>query len=99
MVVAYRLAAATVFVARRLALVKSPYMALPNLLAGRALVPEFFQDEVTPEGLGGALLRELDDPGRAALLAAEFRRIHLELRCGAAERAAQAVLECAGRSA
>jgi lipid-A-disaccharide synthase len=96
MVVAYRLAAATVFVARRLALVKSPYMALPNLLAGRALVPEFFQDEVTPAGLGGALLRELDDPARAALLAAEFRRIHVELRCGAAERAAQAILECVG---
>jgi lipid-A-disaccharide synthase len=96
MVVAYRLAAATVFVARRLALVKSPYMALPNLLAGRALVPEFFQDEVTPSALGGALLRELDDPGRAAELAAQFRRMHLELRCGAAERAANAILECAG---
>jgi lipid-A-disaccharide synthase len=96
MVVAYRLAAATVFVARRLALVKSPYMALPNLLAGRALVPEFFQDEVTPSALGGALLRELDDPGRAAELAAQFRRMHVELRCGAAERAANAILECAG---
>jgi lipid-A-disaccharide synthase len=96
MVVAYRLAAATVFVAQRLALVKSPYMALPNLLAGRALVPEFFQDEVTPAALGSALLRELDDPGRAAALSAEFRRMHEELRCGAAERAANAILECAG---
>jgi len=96
MVVAYRLAAATVFVARRLALVKSPYMALPNLLAGRALVPEFFQDEVTPAALGAALLRELEDPARAAELDAEFRRIHAELRCGAAERAASAILECAG---
>jgi lipid-A-disaccharide synthase len=96
MVVAYRLAAATVFVARRLALVKSPYMALPNLLAGRALVPEFFQDEVTPAALGTALLRELDDPARATALAIEFRRIHAELRCGAAERAATAILECAG---
>ena len=96
MVVAYRLAAATVSVARRLALVKSPYMALPNLLAGRALVPEFFQNEVTPAALGAALLRELDDPARAAELDAEFRRIHTELRCGAAERAASAILECAG---
>jgi lipid-A-disaccharide synthase len=96
MVVAYRLAAATVFVARRLALVKSPYMALPNLLAGRSLVPEFFQDEVTPEALGGALLRELDDPAHTAELVAEFRRMHVELRCGGAERAANAILECAG---
>jgi lipid-A-disaccharide synthase len=96
MVVAYRLAAATVFVARRLALVKSPFMALPNLLAGRALVPEFFQDAVTPAALAGALLRELDDPARMAALTAEFRRMHKELRCGAAERAATAILECAG---
>jgi lipid-A-disaccharide synthase len=96
MVVAYRLAAATVFVARRLQLVKSPYMALPNLLAGKALVPEFFQDEVTPAALGAALLRELDDPARAAALAIEFRRIHAELRSGAAERAAAAILQCAG---
>jgi len=96
MVVAYRLSAATVFVARRLALVKSPYMALPNLLAGRPLVPEFFQDEVTPEALGSALLRELDDPARTATLVAEFRRMHVELRTSAAERAANAILECAG---
>jgi lipid-A-disaccharide synthase len=99
MVVAYRLAAATVFVARRLALVKSPYMALPNLLAGRALVPEFFQDAVTPAALGAALLRELDEPGRAAALAAEFRRIHAQLRCGAAAQAANAILACAGWAA
>ena len=96
MVVAYRLAAATVLVARWLALVKSPYMALPNLLAGRTMVPEFFQDAVTPAALGGALLRELDDPARVAALTAEFRRIHAQLRCGAAERAANAILECAG---
>jgi lipid-A-disaccharide synthase len=99
MVVAYRLAAATVFVARRLALVKSEYMALPNLLAGRALVPEFFQGAVTPAALGAALLRELDDPARAALLAREFRRIHVQLRCGAAAQAAQAILDCAGWAA
>jgi len=96
MVVAYRLSAATVFVARRLALVKSSYMALPNLLAGRPLVPEFFQDEVTPQALGSALLRELDDPARTATLVAEFRRMHVELRTSAAERAASAILECAG---
>lgn len=99
MVVAYRLAAATAYVARRLGLVKAPYMALPNLLAGRALVPELFQDEVTPAALGTALLRELDAPGRAAALIDEFRRIHAQLRCAGAERAASAILECAGWAA
>lgn len=96
MVVAYRLAAATAFVARRLGLVKSVYMALPNLLAGRALVPEFLQEKVTPSALGAALLAELDDPARERMLNEEFRRIHLQLRCGGAARAASAILECAG---
>ena len=59
MVVAYRFAAPTAFVARRFGLVKAKFMAQPNLLAGRALVPEFLQEQVTPAALGAALLREL----------------------------------------
>jgi lipid-A-disaccharide synthase len=45
MVVAYRLAPLTYRILRRL--VKSPYVALPNLLAGRPLVPELLQDVQT----------------------------------------------------
>ena len=99
MVVAYKLSTATAFLVRRLHLVKAPFMAQPNLLGGRALVPEFFQEQVTPSTLGTALLGELDDPARQALIAQEFRRIHLQLRCGGAERAAGAILECAGWAA
>jgi lipid-A-disaccharide synthase len=99
MVVAYKLAAVTAFVARRLRVVKSSYMALPNLLAGRALVPEFFQEKVTASALGAALLRELEDPAREQMLQQEFRRIHEQLRCGGAARAASAILECTGWAA
>ncbi|HEY5101215.1 MAG TPA: lipid-A-disaccharide synthase [Steroidobacteraceae bacterium] len=99
MVVAYKLAAVTAFIARRLGVVKSRFMALPNLLAGRLLVPEFFQENVTAATLGAAVLAELDDPERARTLQAEFRRIHMELRCGGAARAASAILECAGFAA
>jgi lipid-A-disaccharide synthase len=74
-------------------------MAQPNLLAGHALVPEFLQEQVTPAALGAALLRELDDPVREQMLAKEFRRIHEQLRCEGAERAASAILECAGWAA
>jgi lipid-A-disaccharide synthase len=98
MVVAYRFSAATVWVARALRLMKAPSFALPNLLAGRPLVPELFQQEVQPAALGAALLRELDSPERAERMA-EFRRIHEELRCGGAQHAARAILECAGWSA
>jgi lipid-A-disaccharide synthase len=98
MVVAYRLSALTVWIARTLKLVKTPYVAMPNLLAGRRLVPEFIQAEVSAATLGAALLRELDSPERPAHIA-EFRRIHEALRCDGAARAAEAVLGCARWSA
>ena len=99
MVVAYKLGAATAFLLRRLALVKVPYFSQPNLLLGRARVPEFFQEAVTGEALGAALLREMEDPVRVAELNEDFRRVHMTLRVGGAQRAAAAVLECAGLKA
>jgi lipid-A-disaccharide synthase len=93
MVAAYRFARLTAFVIRRLGLVKVPYFSQPNLLAGRRLVPELLQEEVTPEALGTALLGELDDTGRRAALQEEFRRVHERLRVGGADRAARAILE------
>ena len=95
MVVAYRFSALTAFLLRRLALVKVPYFSQPNLLVGRALVPEFFQEAVTPEALGGALLRELDNAPHAEELVREFTRVHEQLRRGGAERAASAIVELA----
>jgi len=96
MVVAYRFAAFTAFVIRRLRLVRVPYFSQPNLLVGRRLVPEFFQEEVTPEALGAALLEALENRERRAQLECEFRRVHESLRLGGAERAAAAILALIG---
>ncbi|HTT01889.1 MAG TPA: lipid-A-disaccharide synthase [Steroidobacteraceae bacterium] len=96
MVVAYRFAPLTVLTARLLGLVKVPYFSQPNLLVGRALVPEYFQEQVTAEALGAAVLRELDDDARRQELQQEFRRVHETLRRGGAERAAAAILELVG---
>jgi len=94
MVVAYRLAPLTGWLLREMKLVKTEFFSHPNLLAGRRLVPEYFQEQVRPEVLGPALLEQLDRPDRAALLE-EFSRIHQMLRCDASQRAADAVLELA----
>ena len=92
MVVAYRVGPWTWRLLRRL--VHSPWIALPNLLAGESLVPELLQDAATPEALAEALLRELADwPERRG----RFRELAAELRRGAAGRAAEAVLELATR--
>ena len=91
MVVCYRVAPLTSWLLRELGLVKTRYFAQPNLLADRALVPEFFQEQVRPEILGPAVLGQLDRPDRAELTAA-FREIHERLRRNASARAAEAIL-------
>ena len=93
MVAAYRFNAVTAFLLRGMGLVKVRHFSQPNLLTGKSLVPEFLQEAVIGEDLGRALLRQLDDtPGRE-LLEAEFLKVHQQLRIGAADRAAQSILE------
>lgn len=94
MVVCYRLAALTWLLASRM--IKVPYVSLPNLLAGKRLVPEFLQDAVTVENLGRELQRLLDNPQHQAELAAEFLQIHQSIRRDASAQAAEAVLALVG---
>ena len=99
MVVAYRLGRATALLVRAGGLMKAPYFAQPNLLAGRLLVPELLQEQATPARMAGELGAWLDDPPRVAALQEEFRRIHELLRRGASDRAAEAVLGLIDRRA
>lgn len=87
MVVAYKVAPITYRILKRL--VKSPYISLPNLLAGRLLVPELIQDAATPEALATTLLPLLDD---GSVQTEPFDAIHRALRQDASAQAAEAVL-------
>jgi len=91
MVVAYSVAPMTYRILRRL--VKSPYVALPNLLAQRLLVPELLQDAATPEALAQTLSPLLDD---GDVQTEGFDSIHRTLRCDASSQAADAVLRLIG---
>jgi lipid-A-disaccharide synthase len=91
MVVAYRVAPVTAWIARRLLTVS--HFALPNLLAGRTLVSEFVQDAATVDNLGPAVLRWLDDAVARSELMVEFEALHAQLRCDASRQAAAAVAE------
>jgi lipid-A-disaccharide synthase len=95
MVVVYRLGALTAFVLRNLKLVKSRFFAQPNLLADRRIVGEYFQEQIIPEAIGAELLAWLDDDTRRAALQAQFLAIHRQLRQGASESAAAAILQLA----
>lgn len=88
MVVAYRLAWLTYRILKLM--VKSRYFALPNLLAGEALVPEFIQAAATPEHLAQAIEQQLADGSRQT---ARFLELHQLMRRDASQQAAQAVLE------
>lgn len=91
MVVGYRMHPLTFWLAKRL--VKTPWVSLPNLLAGKALVPELLQDECTPARLTAALRPLLADDAHNAALRETFLQLHQRIRCDADQQAAQAVLE------
>ncbi|MDD1795253.1 lipid-A-disaccharide synthase [Enterovibrio makurazakiensis] len=93
MVVGYKVNAITAWIARRL--VKTEFVSLPNILAGRELVPERIQEECTPEKLVIEVSRFLDSDN--ADLMAEFTRLHDVIRCGADKASAKAVLNLIGR--
>lgn len=69
-----------------------PWVGLPNILAGRYVVPEFLQDEATPENLAQALGNLLADRSARAAIARVFAGIHRLLRQDTAQKAADAVL-------
>lgn len=89
MVVSYRLGALAWRLARLL--VCTDFVALPNILAGRALVPELLQEEATPRALAEKLRGELDKSLHRPEYLQAFSTLHQSLRRGANERAADAV--------
>lgn len=90
MVVAYKMASLSYAVISWL--LKVPYVSLPNLLAGKKLVPEFLQKEATVEHLGQALLDILDNPVLVKSMQQQFAAIHQDIRRDADRCAARTIL-------
>jgi len=74
MVVAYKFSWITYQIFRRL--IHTPYGALPNLLAGKLLVPECIQYDCTPEKLDAELSIWLNDKDAVEKLKNDFDDIH-----------------------
>lgn len=90
MVITYKLSRFSAFLMRRRGYL--PYFGLPNVMAGRFIVPELLQEDATPDNLAQALLNLLQDEQVQAGLLAEFASIHQALRQDTARRACEAVL-------
>ncbi len=90
MVITYKVPRLTYRMMKRKAYL--PYVGLPNVLAGKFVVPELLQDDATPENLAQALLNAVNNKEAVADLEDIFARMHATLKQDAAYRAAQAVL-------
>lgn len=99
MVVGYTVAPLTFAIVKRLGMLKVSRYALPNLLAGRDVVPELMQHDCTPANLADAVLHWLRTPADVAALGPVFEDIHRRLRQDASARAADAIAELIGRPA
>ena len=91
MIMSYRVGPFTYAIVSRM--VTTRWFALPNVLAARALVPEFIQSRADPVRMAAAVTRLLQAGEHQDLLDA-FDRIHHQLRTGKApgSEAARAVL-------
>ena len=90
MAIAYKMSPLSHRLMRRMGYL--PYVGLPNVLAGKFVVPEFIQDDATPENLAQALLNLYADKATCARISETFREIHLQLKQNTAEKAAAAIL-------
>lgn len=89
-VMAYRVNRITAMLARRSLTI--PFFAMPNLMAGEMIMPEFVQQEATAERITPAIERLLASEDTRAELSQRFSALHRQLRQGASEQAARAAL-------
>jgi lipid-A-disaccharide synthase len=90
MIVSYIVAPLTYRIMRRL--LKQDFISLPNLLAGREVVPEILQEHATAENLAKAVNERLEDEDLIHQLQETFLFIHKQLKRGANEQAALAIV-------
>ena len=90
MVIAYRMPTLSWWILKRMNYL--PYVGLPNILAGKFVVPELLQKEATPQKLADAVSLLLVDKTRIKEIEQEFTTIHKSLKQNSAKKAAQVVL-------
>ncbi|PYI92835.1 MAG: lipid-A-disaccharide synthase [Verrucomicrobia bacterium] len=90
-VLVYKVSWPTYFAARLL--MRTPFLGMPNVLAGREIVPEFLQHEARPKAIAGSVLRLVNDPDTRRRMISEFDGVIEKLgESGASAKAARAIL-------
>jgi lipid-A-disaccharide synthase len=78
MVIAYNMNFLSWQIMRRKKL--QPWVGLPNILCEEFVVPEFLQDQATPQAMAQGVLDWLDSPEKMAILEKRFGDLHLQLQ-------------------
>ena len=87
----YKAAWSDYLIARQIVRVK--HLAMPNLLAGEEIFPEFIQHKATPDNIARAALELLNHTERRSAVKARLAGVAKSLgEPGASQRAAEAVL-------
>jgi lipid-A-disaccharide synthase len=82
MAIVYKVSPLTYPLARLV--VRIDHIGLPNIIAGRTIVPELIQGDARPERIADAILALLADDRRRAAMADAFREVRLKLGTGGA---------------
>jgi lipid-A-disaccharide synthase len=90
MVITYRMPYLSWQILKRMRL--QPYVGLPNILAGKMIVPEFLQDDATVKNISDAILQMQVDEDYVQKIRIEFSRLHQQLKQNSAKKAADIVL-------
>jgi lipid-A-disaccharide synthase len=91
-VLVYKVSWPTYFAARLV--LKTKHLGMPNVLAGREIVPEFIQHEARPDTVSKAILKLMNDQSARDQMTSEFDAIIAKLgESGASTKAAQAIID------
>jgi lipid-A-disaccharide synthase len=90
MVITYRMPTLSWWILKRMNYL--PYVGLPNILAGRFVVPELLQKDATPQKLADAVSALLTDRNHVQVIKDEFTKIHQTLKQNSAKKAASVIL-------
>ncbi|MDJ0917895.1 MAG: lipid-A-disaccharide synthase [Woeseiaceae bacterium] len=95
-IAAYKLAPISAAIVRTFRLLKLDYVTLPNNLTEEPMIPEFLQEDATPEAIADEAIRLLGDAARQAAIRSSFAKLHDELALDASRRSAEALMRIAG---
>lgn len=89
-VITYRISPISWFIGTLL--IRTPVLGLVNLIAGKEVVPELFQNRATPEALAQAAVEFIENPGKGDAMRAQLSEIRDRLSVhSASETAAKTI--------